>query len=239
LLIGLCAGVVCFLMVTKIKGKFGYDDALDAFGVHGAGGTLGAILTGVFAAGAMFKAASGSPLPLDNPGGWLVDGNFRQVGIQLVAALAAAAFAFAATLVLVKIIDVTWGFCLDSASEGEGLDRNQHGEVGFDLGLALELISERPPHEPRAASVPPNGVGRFSVVVEGGQNGDLIATWSKLCQSGPEPPAPEFLAVYPFMTTVQGNRFRFRGGDPAAVQNNLVRLLQSRLNRTIHARVEK
>jgi len=238
LAIGLIAGVVCYAVVCS-KPFLKYDDSLDAFGVHGVGGFLGAILTGVFAAGAMFKAASGSPLPLDNPGGWLVDGNFRQVGIQLVAALAAAAFAFAATLVLVKIIDVTWGFCLDSASEGEGLDRNQHGEVGFDLGLALELISERPPHEPRAASVPPNGVGRFSVVVEGGQNGDLIATWSKLCQSGPEPPAPEFLAVYPFMTTVQGNRFRFRGGDPAAVQNNLVRLLQSRLNRTIHARVEK
>jgi ammonium transporter len=238
LAIGLLAGVVCYVVVG-LKPFIKYDDSLDAFGVHGVGGFLGAVLTGVFASSVLFSRGSGGPLPLGNPGGWLPDGHFGQVGVQLVAALAAMAYAFAATLVLVKVIDMTWGFCLDSASEGEGLDRNQHGEVGFDLGPALELIPERPPHEPRAASAPPNGIGRFTVVVEGAQNGDLISAWSKLCQSGPEAPTPEFLAVYPFMTTVQGNRFRFRGGDPAAVQDNLVRLLQGRLHRSIHARVEK
>src|SRR5207244_9102085 len=123
-------------------------DTLDAFGVHGVGGFLGAVLTGVFASAALFKHGSGSDLPLGNSGGWLIDGHFGQVGIQLVAALAATIYAFAATLVLVKVIDVTWGFCLDSAGEGEGLDRNQHGEVGFDLGPALECSPERAPHEP-------------------------------------------------------------------------------------------
>ncbi len=73
LLIGLCAGVVCYLMVTRVKARFGYDDSLDAFGVHGAGGTLGALLTGVFATSAVndgLKDAAGHTLPLG-----LVDGN--------------------------------------------------------------------------------------------------------------------------------------------------------------------
>ena len=82
LLIGLVAGIGCFLMVTFVKGLFGYDDALDAFGVHGAGGTLGALLTGVFAnrtVNAVFHDAQGQPLPV----GWL-DGNASQIGYQLV-----------------------------------------------------------------------------------------------------------------------------------------------------------
>ena len=80
LLIGFCAGVVCYFMVAKVKSKFGYDDSLDAFGVHGAGGTLGAILTGVFATNAVndaLKNAAGKPLPLG-----LVDGNAGQIGNQ-------------------------------------------------------------------------------------------------------------------------------------------------------------
>jgi Amt family ammonium transporter len=238
MMIGLVAGAVCYLAVC-CKPLFKYDDSLDAFGVHGVGGFLGAILTGVFASNAMFKSGSGSSLPVDNPGGWLIDGHIGQVGVQLTAALVATAFTFVITVVLIKLIDGAWGFCLESPEESEGLDKTQHGEVGFDLGPALESISERPPTEPRAASVPPNGVGRFSVVIEGVLNGDLVSAWSSLCQSGAQPPAPEFLAVYPFMTTVQGNRFRFRGGDPAVVQDNLIRLLQTRLNRSLRSRVEK
>src|ERR1051326_8942943 len=84
LVIGLCAGVVCYLMVTRVRAKFGYDDALDAFGVHGAGGTLGALLTGVFATSAVndsFKDAAGKVLPLG-----MVDGNVAQVVNQLIGA---------------------------------------------------------------------------------------------------------------------------------------------------------
>ncbi len=77
LFIGFCAGVICYLMVTIVKGKFGYDDSLDAFGVHGAGGTFGAIITGVFATNAVndgLKDPSGKLLPLG-----LVDGNGGQI----------------------------------------------------------------------------------------------------------------------------------------------------------------
>jgi ammonium transporter len=238
LAIGLVAGVVCYAAVC-LKPVFKYDDSLDAFGVHGVGGFLGAVLTGVFASAALYKAGSGSPLPGETPGGWLLDGHWGQVPIQLTAALVAVAYSFGASLLLIKGIDLVCGFCLDPRAESEGLDRSEHGEVGFDFGLALESAPEQPLHEPRAAAVPPNGQKRFTAVVDGASNGDLIHIWSDLCQAGPQPPTPEFRAVYPYVTTVQGNRFRFRGGDPSTLGDNLQRLFQERLKgRPIRVRVE-
>lgn len=230
LLIGLVAGLVCYLAVC-LKPILKYDDSLDAFGVHGIGGFLGALLTGFLASEVLFKAGSGSGLP---------ETDLPRPLVQLIAASVAAVYAFVVSVVLVKVIDLTWGFCLEDRSESEGLDRSEHGEVGFDLGLALESVPELPAQEPRPALVPPNGDKRFSVVVQGVNNGDLIHAWSDLCQVGPQPPTPEFKAVYPFVTTVQGNRFRFRGGDPNVMRDNLQRLFQARLKNgdAIRAQVE-
>jgi hypothetical protein len=131
------------------------------------------------------------------------------------------------------------GFCLQPKAESDGLDRTEHGEVGFDLGLALESTSETAPQEPRPAAVPPNGDRRFTVVVQGAKNGDLIHAWSNLCQVRSTPASAEFKAVYPYVTTVQGNRFRFRGGDSKEMRSNLERLFQDNLNGTaIRAHVE-
>jgi ammonium transporter len=230
LVIGVAAGVVCYGAVC-LKPFFKYDDSLDAFGVHGIGGFLGALLTGVFASAALYQAGSGSDLPET----W---NHFPRVGIQLLAAVVAVVYSFAMSLVLVKVIDLTVGFCSEPRKEDEGLDRAEHGEVGFDLGPTLDLVPERPPQEPRPASVPPDGYKRFTVVVEGISNGDLIHAWSDLCQTGVAHPQ-EFLAVYPNVTTVQGNRFRFRGGNPDAMRLNLERLFQERLaGAPIRARVE-
>ncbi len=238
LVIGLLAGVVCYVAVC-LKPFLKYDDSLDAFGVHGVGGFLGALLTGVFASAALVKAGTGNTDPNFQLGA-LADGRLAQIGVQLTAAVVAVVYSFAVTLVLVKAIDLAWGFCLDGRSENEGLDRCAHGEVGFDFGPALDLVSEQPPQEPRAASVPPNGQKRFTVVVEGANSDALIKSWSDLCQVGPTPPTAEFRAVYPYVTTVQGNRFRFRGGDPSTMRANLERLFQSRLqNAPIHAYMEK
>jgi ammonium transporter len=235
LVIGLLAGGICYLAVS-LKPFFKYDDSLDAFGVHGVGGFLGAVLTGVLASAALYKAGSGSDIP--GGGGWLIDGRFSQVTTQLTAAVVALGYSFGVSLALIKLIDLGWGFCLDSRSETEGVDRSEHGEVGFDLSLALETAPE-PLYEPRPADVPPNGQKRFTVVVEGADQNQLIHTWSDLCQTGPTPPTTEFRAIYPYLTTVQANRFRFRGGDPKLMRENLERLLQQRLRSpSIRVRVE-
>jgi ammonium transporter len=237
LVIGVAAGVVCYVAVC-LKPFFKYDDSLDAFGVHGVGGFLGAVLTGVFASQVLWQAGSGSSDPL----GALKDGRFAQIQAQFLAAVVAVVYSFVMTLIVVKVLDVLVGFGLDARAEGEGLDRSEHGEVGFDLGPALELVPERPAHEPRPATVPPDGHRRFTVVVEGASPEDLIKTWSDLCQAGSTPPSPEFRAVYPYLTTVQANRFRFRGGDPSLLRENLERLLQDRLESrgaVIHAYTEK
>ncbi len=93
--------------------------------------------------------------------------------------------------------------------------------------------------EPRPASMPADGQRLFSLVIEGIPANELIKIWSTLCQTGSAPPSAEFLAVYPFLTTVTGNRFRFRGGDSVAIKENLTKLFQSyQKNNLIQAKME-
>src|SRR5215475_14357164 len=131
IVIGLAAGVFCYFMVIKVKNWFGYDDSLDAFGVHGAGGTLGAILTGVFASSAInpiFKDATGNALPSG-----AVDGNWHQVLNQLVGIALAWIISIVGTLILLKFVDLTVGLRVTREHEVEGLDLTQHGEEGYDF----------------------------------------------------------------------------------------------------------
>jgi Amt family ammonium transporter len=131
LVIGLVAGVVCYLMVAKVKGWFGYDDSLDAFGVHGAGGTVGALLTGVFASSAInpvFKDAQGNPLAVG-----LLEGNARQLLNQFVGVLVAWLLAIVATLVILKVVDLLVGLRVAEEHEVQGLDLSQHGEEGYTV----------------------------------------------------------------------------------------------------------
>jgi ammonium transporter, Amt family len=128
LVIGLVAGVGCFLMVTVVKGWFGYDDSLDAFGVHGAGGTIGAILTGVFASSAINPVYGAG-----KPTGW-IEGNGHQVLNQLVGVAIAWGLSIVGTLILLKIVDLIIGLRVTRDDEIEGLDVTQHGEEGYDFG---------------------------------------------------------------------------------------------------------
>jgi Amt family ammonium transporter len=127
-IIGALAGVFCFL-VTAVKHIFGYDDSLDAFGVHAAGGTLGAILTGVFATNVINNTPiNGKVIPL----GW-IDGNPGQILNQAIAVAIAVALAVVGSLVILKITDVLVGVRVDAEMENEGLDLTQHGEEGYAL----------------------------------------------------------------------------------------------------------
>ena len=127
LAIGFVAGLVCYWMVTKVKSIFGYDDALDAFGVHGAGGTIGALLTGVFAQ-QVINPIFGAGKPV---GG--MDGHWGQLGNQLVGVLIAWGFALLGTIVLLKITDMITGVRVTETDEIEGLDITQHGEEAYNL----------------------------------------------------------------------------------------------------------
>ncbi len=120
LIIGLIAGAFCYLMVAKVKVRFGYDDSLDAFGVHGAGGTIGALLTGVFAAKAVNPLGSG-----------LLEGNARQLGNQTIGVLISWGLAIVGTLIILFVVDQTIGLRVSEEHETQGLDLSQHGEEGY------------------------------------------------------------------------------------------------------------
>ncbi len=131
LAIGFVAGAFCFAMVFMVKAFFGYDDSLDAFGVHGAGGTLGALLTGIFAASVInpiFKDSLGNPLP---SGG--IDGHWGQLVNQLAGVAIAWVISIVGTLVLLFVVDKIVGLRLSPEDEAAGLDLSQHNEEGYDF----------------------------------------------------------------------------------------------------------
>jgi len=116
LVIGIAAGVICFFTAVYMKNFFGYDDSLDAFGVHAIGGIIGAMLTGVFAV----KAIGGTS-------GWL-EGNFDQVLIQGKGVLVTVVYDAVVTFVILKVIDMVIGLRVSEEQEREGLDVSLHGE---------------------------------------------------------------------------------------------------------------
>jgi Amt family ammonium transporter len=132
LAIGLIAGGFCFFMVFMVKSRFGYDDSLDAFGVHGAGGSLGAILTGIFAVSAINAAfgndAAGKPIPTD-----VLDGHWGQLMNQGAGVAIAWTISAIGTLVLLFIVDKIVGLRVSAEDENTGLDLSQHGEEGYDF----------------------------------------------------------------------------------------------------------
>ncbi|MBZ2179144.1 MAG: ammonium transporter [Acidobacteria bacterium] len=130
LIIGFAAGIVCYFAVVKVKNMLGYDDSLDAFGVHGVGGTLGAILTGVFATKEVnaLKDSAGNAI---NTG--LVDGNGGQVVNQLLGVGISWAIAIVGSFIILKVVDVVVGLRVTSDQETMGLDLSMHGEEGYNL----------------------------------------------------------------------------------------------------------
>ncbi|MHB8861854.1 MAG: ammonium transporter [Pirellulaceae bacterium] len=124
LAMGLAGGVACYLACTTLKNRLGYDDSLDAFGVHGVGGTLGSILTGIFATRACWNIDGTNPLGL-------MEGSTRVFIGQLAAVAVTWVFAAVATLVLLKILDATMGLRVTQEQEIQGLDLSEHREEGY------------------------------------------------------------------------------------------------------------
>lgn len=123
IIIGAAAGIVCYLAILMKAKVFGYDDSLDVFGVHGVGGTLGALMTGLFASKAVNSAGADG----------LFFGNPQQLVIQGIAVGISIVFAFVMTLILLKVVDVVIGIRVKPHEEETGLDLTQHGESGYNF----------------------------------------------------------------------------------------------------------
>ena len=123
--IGLITGVFCFSMVFFVKAAFGYDDSLDAFGVHGAGGTMGAILTGIFANSVI------NPIFGAGKATGMLEGNGHQLLNQVTGIAIAWVLSAAGTLVILFLVDKTLGLRVTAEEEDMGLDLSQHGEEGY------------------------------------------------------------------------------------------------------------
>jgi len=121
LIIGGFGGIICYFFVTVVKQKFGYDDALDAFGCHGIGGIWGGIATGIFASKAINSAGANG----------LIYGNIKLVGIQLIAILATVAYSAIMTFIILKVIGKFMSLRVTSEEESDGLDVSLHGEEAY------------------------------------------------------------------------------------------------------------
>jgi len=132
IIIGIIAGVICFWSATSLKRALGYDDSLDAFGVHGVGGLVGAVLTGVFAKMSVSNSEGAFAAVLkDNPNATLglLEGNTAAVWIQIQGVLWTIGWCAIATFILLKVIDVVMGLRVDEDVERDGLDLSLHGET--------------------------------------------------------------------------------------------------------------
>jgi len=242
IIIGALSGILCYWAVT-LKTILGYDDSLDAFGIHGVGGILGAILTGALVSLPLWLYGSG--MPVETFPGKLNDAKTAvdfgaQLQSQFLAVGAAVVYGAVVTGILVALIEYTIGFTVKPAAEAAGLDLSQHNETGFDMGPDVDAGAAV---IPKAANMPPamaNGKGkRFTVVIEGVPAKDLHKVWEELCKPKESDPSKEFEAIYPYLTTVKGNLLRFRGGDPAAMKDKVKALFESELKTTVQTHVEQ
>jgi len=123
IIIGAAASVVCYFMVAYVKERFSYDDSLDAFGVHGVGGAIGMIATGLFASKAINPAGANG----------LLFGNPKQLGIQLIGVAVTTVYSLAATFVIFKVVNLIFGLRAGEDEERIGLDLTQHNEAGYTV----------------------------------------------------------------------------------------------------------
>ncbi len=233
ILIGVLAGVCCYAACSIVKPKLGYDDALDVVGVHMVGGTIGALLTGVFATAAVNSAIPSLTLGLS---GGLLSGQPLLLLKQLIGVVATYLFCGVGTLILLVVVNAVTRIRAGEEEEIVGMDLSQHSERAYALGGG-ELVAFVGLKEPRPAAVPPRMGGRFTVVLDGIDADRMGRHWRELCQDRGTPPSDAFKRVYSHVSTIRGSKFRFRGGDKEQLRRDLESLFQP-LSPTVRAEIE-
>ena len=238
--IGAGAGVFCF-SACNYKAKLGYDDSLDVVGVHGIGGTWGALATGLFASKAVNPAGADG----------LFFGNPAQMKVQAIAILATWAFAFLGTLIILGVLKSIMGLRITEEEEHAGLDLSQHSERAYTYGLTGvgELETTMPhkpvitPISPRRAPVPGPGEVRqpplmaplrpkayyqdkpFKISIEGIDEKWLTRWWRDLCQSDWRDVPQAFKDIYGHVSLFSEGTLYFRKGDPEGFRERIEELL--------------
>ncbi len=238
--IGAAGGLLVIWGAFFVERHLLVDDPVGAVSVHGLGGLWGALAVGLFADGTYAPAADFNGVPGTVTG--LFYGGASQLLAQAVGVAANVVWVLPLSYAFFRVVGRLSGNRVSAQAEFVGLDVPELGALGYvpqDLKVPQPRTVTSLPSEPRAAAAPPDGRARFAILVEGVEPERLAMVWSDLCGAGAAPPPPEFLAVYPYMTTLQGSRFRFRGGDPLTLRAQLERLLQDRLKgQPIRVRLE-
>jgi Amt family ammonium transporter len=239
-LIGAVAGGLVVWSALFLERVLKIDDPVGAISIHGTVGTWGALAVGLLADGtyAPHENFNGVAGPVTG----LLYGNASQLAAQCVGIAANLLWVLPVSYAFFWVLNRLVGNRVNVQVELQGLDVPELGALGYinqDPKVPEGRLIAHVHAEPRAATVPPNGEKRFAILVEGVENELLAQTWSSLCRMGDRPPPAEFRAVYPYMTTLQGNRFAFRGGNPLTVRASLERLLQDQIkDRPLRVRLE-
>ena len=259
--IGLIAGVLVVISCLFFERFLKVDDPVGAISVHGVNGAWGVLAVGLFADGTYNFGVNSSywyKLPdgtlkwsadklKELPQGWteqgvtgLFYGNPNQLFAQLIGVGVNFLWVFVSAFVFFWVLEKVLGNRVSAKVEQDGLDVHEMGVVGYinEDPKVPEGHLTHPAAEPRPALVPANGQQQYTLVVAGIEADALKTIWSNLCQPGTAPPSNDFLIVYPVMTTFQGNRFRFRGGDPVEVSASLRRLFTASGFKSVTVRVD-
>ncbi len=213
-LIGASAGILVIGSALVVERMLKIDDPVGAISVHGVSGAFGMLALGLFANGTHGEVRG------------LFYGDAGQFVAQLIGVGACLLWVLPVTLIFLLIVRRFVGLRVIAVVEQQGLDVPELGTLGYQVEDAKFADSRYRFVDPRSASVPPDLGKVFTVRVEGIDGELMRKIWSDHCQIGNRQPTADFKAVYPYMTTVRDNRFRFRGGDPETVRASLERLFQ-------------
>jgi len=234
--IGAAGGLLVIWSCLFVERVLGIDDPVGAISVHGINGAWGAIALGLFADGTYTPGENFNGVAGKVTG--LFYGSPGQLAAQCIGVLVCLLWVLPTAHGLFWLTARYIGNRASAASELQGLDLTELGAIGY-LVADPKTPEVRALPEPRPATVPASTGRRFSVVVEGVDTGLLNRVWSDLCQAGDKPPVPELLIIYPYVTTIKDNRFRFRGGEPQLIRASLERLLREQLGSpAVRARLE-